>query len=282
MKEAYPVSILCSVLGVSRSGFYKWCHRIREIRNKASNKLSLLVRQVHRESGGTYGTRRMAKALHAHGISCGRCRARTLMRLAGVSVRCKRRFRITTDSDHNLPVAPNLLNRKFDVSSPNRFWVGDITYVWTSEGWLYLATVMDLFSRQIVGWSLQDRMTSKLVSDALLMAICRRKPSPGLIFHSDRGSQYCSSQFQDLLKAHKIISSMSRKGDCWDNAVMESFFGSLKSERINLKNYRTREAARQDIVAWIEMFYNAKRRHSYLGYVSPREFEKMQTLSLAV
>jgi transposase InsO family protein len=281
VKEAYPVSILCSVLGVSRSGFYKWCHKVREIRNKTSNKLSLLVRQVHRESGGTYGTRRMAKALHAHGIACGRCRARTLMRLAGVSVRYKRRFRITTDSDHNLPVAPNLLNRKFDVSSPNRFWVGDITYVWTSEGWLYLATVMDLFSRQIVGWSLQDRMTSNLVSDALLMAICRRKPSPGLIFHSDRGSQYCSLQFQDLLKVHRIISSMSRKGDCWDNAVMESFFGSLKSERINLKNYRTRETARQDIVAWIEMFYNAKRRHSYLGYVSPREFEKMQTLSLA-
>ena len=203
------------------------------------------------------------------------------MRLAGVSVKSKRRFRTTTDSDHNLPVAPNLLNRKFDVSSPNRFWVGDITYVWTAEGWLYLATVMDLFSRQIVGWSLQERMTSNLVSDALLMAVCRRKPSAGLIFHSDRGSQYCSLQFQDLLKAHKIISSMSRKGDCWDNAVMESFFGSLKSERINLKNYRTREAARQDIIAWIEMFYNAKRRHSYLGYVSPREFEKMQTLSLA-
>jgi len=281
VKEAYPVSVLCRVLGVSRSGFYKWCHKIRAIRNKANNKLSLLVRQVHRESGGTYGTRRMAKALHAHGISCGRCRARTLMRLAGVSVRGKRRFRITTGSDHALPVAPNLLNRKFNVSSPNRSWVGDITYVWTSEGWLYLATVMDLFSRQIVGWSLQDRMTSKLVSDALLMALCRRQPSPGLIFHSDRGSQYCSSQFQDMLKAHKIISSMSRKGNCWDNAVIESFFGSLKSERINFKNYKTREAAKQDIVAWIEMFYNAKRRHSYLGYVSPREFEKMQTLSLA-
>lgn len=275
------MSILCSVLGVSRSGFYKWRHKVREIRNKASNKLSLLVRQVHRESGGTYGTRRMAKALHAYGISCGRCRARTLMRLAGVSVKGKRRFRVTTDSNHNLPVAPNLLNRKFDVSSPNRFWVGDITYVWTSEGWLYLATVMDLFSRRIVGWSLQDRMTSKLVSDALLMAICRRKPLTGLIFHSDRGSQYCSPHFQDLLKAHKIISSMSRKGDCWDNAVMESFFGSLKSERINVKNYRTRGAAKQDIVVWIEMFYNSKRRHSYLGYVSPREFEKMQTLSLA-
>jgi putative transposase len=140
---------------------------------------------------------------------------------------------------------------------------------------------MDLFSRQIVGWSLQNRMTSKLVSDALLMAICRRRPSPGLIFHSDRGSQYCSSQFQDLLKAHKIVCSMSRKGDCWDNAVMESFFGSLKSERVTFRNYRTREEANQDIIEWIEMFYNSKRQHSYLGYMSPREFEKMRSLPLA-
>ncbi len=180
-----------------------------------------------------------------------------------------------------MPVAPNLLQRQFDVPEPNCAWVGDITYIWTSEGWLYLATVMDLFSRQIVGWSLQSRMTQKLVSDALLMAIWRRCPAPGLIFHSDRGSQYCSLYFQNLLKAHKIQSSMSRKGDCWDNAVMERFFGSLKSERINFRNYRTREAARQDIIAWIEMFYNSKRRHSYLGYVSPREFEKKRAVSMA-
>jgi len=212
------VSILCQVLHVSRSGFYNWLHKKNRQRRK-NGKLILLVRQLHRESDGTYGTRRMSKALQANGISCGRCRARTLMRLAGVSVKSKRRFRITTDSDHKLPVAPNLLNRQFDVSLPNRVWVGDITYIWTSKGWLYLATVMDLFSRQIVGWSLQNRMATKLVSNALVMALCRRHPSPDLIFHSDRGSQYCSSEFQDLLKAHEIVSSMSRKGDCWDNGV---------------------------------------------------------------
>jgi len=275
------VNVLCRVLDVSRSGFYNWLHRNKKPQRRENGKLILLVRQVHREADGTYGTRRMVKALHAHGVSCGRCRARTLMRVAGVSVTRKKKFRVTTDSNHNLPVAPNLLNRQFDVSLPNHSWVGDITYIWTSQGWLYLATVMDLFSRQIVGWSLQNRMTKKLVSDALLMAICRRQPSPGLIFHSDRGSQYCSSQFQDLLKEHKIICSMSRKGNCWDNAVMERFFCSLKSERVAFKNYRTREAAKQDIIEWIEMFYNSKRRHSYLGYVSPREYEKMQSLSLA-
>ena len=275
------MNVLCRVLDVSRSGFYNWLHRNKKPQRRENGKLILLVRQVNREADGTYGTRRMVKALHAHGISCGRCRARTLMRVAGVSVTRKKKFRVTTDSNHNLPVAPNLLNRQFDVSLPNHSWVGDITYIWTSQGWLYLATVMDLFSRQIVGWSLQNRMTKKLVSDALLMAICRRQPSPGLIFHSDRGSQYCSSQFQDLLKAHKIICSMSRKGNCWDNAVMERFFCSLKSERVAFKNYRTREAAKQDIIEWIEMFYNSKRRHSYLGYVSPREYEKMQSLSLA-
>ena len=280
-KKAYPVSLLCRVLGVSRSGYYTWQADSRKDYRQENDKLILLVRQIHQESDGTYGTRRMAKALRTHGITCGRCRTRTLMRLAGVKVKRKKRFRITTDSKHNLPVAPNLLQRQFDVSEPNCAWVGDITYIWTSEGWLYLATVMDLFSRQIVGWSLQSRMTQKLVSDALLMAIWRRRPAPGLIFHSDRGSQYCSSYFQGLLKVHKIQSSMSRKGDCWDNAVMERFFGSLKSERVAFRNYRTRETARQDIIAWIEMFYNSKRRHSYLGYVSPREFEKTRAQSMA-
>ena len=275
------MSLLCRVLRVSRSGYYTWQADSKKGYRQENGKLILLVRQVHQESDGTYGTRRMARALRSHGMACGRCRARTLMRLAGVRVKKKKRFRITTDSRHNLPVAPNLLQRQFDVPEPNCAWVGDITYIWTSEGWLYLATVMDLFSRQIVGWSLQSRMTQRLVSDALLMAIWRRCPAPGLIFHSDRGSQYCSLYFQNLLKAHKIQSSMSRKGDCWDNAVMERFFGSLKSERINFRNYRTREAARQDIVAWIEMFYNSKRRHSYLGYVSPREFEKKRAVAMA-
>jgi len=203
------------------------------------------------------------------------------MKLAGVSAKQKKKFKVTTDSKHNLPVAPNLLNREFEVATPDQVYVSDITYIWTSEGWLYLAIVLDLFSRQVVGWSLNSRMSRKLVMDALQMAIWRRRPASGLLFHSDRGSQYCSADFQKMLKQHKMISSMSRKGNCWDNAVAESFFGSLKTERVFFSNYTTRDEARKDIVDYIEMFYNSRRRHSYLGYVSPKEFEKRQLLKKA-
>ena len=202
-------------------------------------------------------------------------------KLAGVTAKQKKKFKATTDSKHNLPVAPNLLNRQFEVKEPDQVYVSDITYIWTSEGWLYLAVILDLFSRQIVGWSLNNRMTRKLIMDALRMAIWRRRPAPGLIFHSDRGSQYCSKDFQEMLKTHKMKSSMSRKGDCWDNAVAESFFGSLKTERVFFTNYKTREEARRDIVDYIEMFYNSKRRHSYLGYLSPKVFEEMWLLKKA-
>jgi len=203
------------------------------------------------------------------------------MRLAGVSAKQKKKFKVTTDSKHNLPVAPNLLNREFEVAEPDQVYVSDITYIWTSEGWLYLAIVIDLFSRQVVGWSLNSRMSRRLIMDALQMAIWRRRPASGLLFHSDRGSQYCSADFQKMLKQHKMISSMSRKGNCWDNAVAESFFGSLKTERVFFSNYTTRNEARKDIVDYIEMFYNSRRRHSYLGYVSPKEFEKRQLLKKA-
>jgi len=203
------------------------------------------------------------------------------MRLAGVSVKKRRKFRVTTHSKHNLPVAPNLLGRQFSVSEPNRIWAGDITYVWTVAGWLYLAVVMDLHSRQIIGWAMSERITKKLVMDALQMAIWRRRPAPGLLFHSDRGSQYCSHSFQRLLAANKMICSMSRKGNCWDNAVVEKFFGTLKTERVFFCHYRKRNEARADIMEYIEMFYNAKRRHSYLGYVSPKQFEEQHTFSLA-
>jgi len=191
------------------------------------------------------------------------------------------KFKATTDSKHNLPVAPNLLDREFAVAEPDRVWVADITYLWTSEGWLYLAVVLDLFHRQIVGWSMSNRINRKLVMDALRMGIWRRRPAPGLIFHSDRGSQYCSNDFQKMLKTHKMTSSMSRKGDCWDNAVAESFFGSLKTERVFFTNYKNREEARRDVFDYIEMFYNSKRRHSYLGYLSPKEFEEMWLLKEA-
>jgi len=197
------------------------------------------------------------------------------MKLAGVAAKQKKKFKVTTDSKHNLPVAPNLLNRQFEVNEPDKVYVSDITYIWTHEGWLYLAVVIDLFSRQVVGWSLNNRMTTKLIMDALRMAIWHRMPGRGLTFHSDRGSQYCSIVFQKMLKTHGMISSMSRKGNCWDNAVAESFFGSLKTERIFFTNYTTREIAKRDVVDYIEMFYNSNRRHSYLGYVSPKDFEKL-------
>lgn len=203
------------------------------------------------------------------------------MKLAGVKAKQKKRFKATTDSKHNLPVAPNLLDRNFEVSEPDCVYCADITYVWTAEGWLYLAIVLDLFSRQVVGWSMSNRIKKKLVIDALRMAIWRRSPEAGLVFHSDRGSQYCSNDFQQMLKNNAMVSSMSRKGNCWDNSVAESFFGKLKTERVFDSTYSTREEARRDIVDYIEMFYNSKRRHSYLGYLSPKEFEKKMSLKKA-
>ncbi len=203
------------------------------------------------------------------------------MNLAGVAAKQKKKFKVATDSKHNLPVAPNLLDRQFKVKEPDQFYVSDITYIWTQEGWLYLAVVIDLFSRQVVGWSMSSRMKTDLVINALTMARWRRHPGAGVFFHSDRGSQYCSKKFQKELKMYGMISSMSRKGNCWDNAIAESFFGSLKTERIFFVNYKTRENARRDIVDYIEMFYNSQRRHSYLGYISPKEFEKQQLLKKA-
>ena len=266
---------------LSRSGYYTWCKRGKSLRQRENERLIPVVRAAHKKSKGTYGARRIAEEIEAHGSTCGRTRAGTLMKLARVAAKQKKKFKATTDSKHNLPVAPNLLNRQFAVQGPDRVYVSDITYIWTHEGWLYLAVILDLFSRQVVGWSLSNRMTRELVMNALRMAIWRRRPAPGLIFHSDRGSQYCSNDFQNMLKTHGMVSSMSRKGNCWDNAVAESFFGSLKTERVFFSSYKTREDARKDIVDYIEMFYNSNRRHSYLGYVSPKEFEKMWLLKKA-
>jgi len=240
-----------------------------------------VVQEADRISKGTYGARRIAGEVEANGTPCGKTKAKTLMKLAGVSAKQKRKFKVTTDSRHKLPVAPNLLNREFNIAEPDKVYVSDITYIWTNEGWMYLAVILDLFSRQVVGWSLDMRMSRKLIMDALRMAVWRRQPVPGLLFHSDRGSQYCSDDFQKMLKNYGMVSSMSRKGNCWDNSVAESFFGSLKTERVFFENYKTREEARRDIVDYIEMFYNSRRRHSYLGNVSPREFEEMQLLKKA-
>jgi len=281
-KKAWPVRLMCKVLRLSPSAYYAWRKRPEPVRKQENKALIPRVREIHAQMRESYGTRRMADELCKRGADCGRDRARTLMRLADVRVKQKRKFRVTTDGNHHLPVAPNLLDRQFDVSEPNRAWVSDITYIRTVTGWLYLATVMDLFSRRIVGWSMDTSMTRKLVSDALLMAIWRRKPGKGLIHHSDRGSQYCSEDFQNIMTQHGMLCSMSRKGNCWDNAVMERFFRSLKSEQVCFARYQTPEDAKKDIVDYIEMFYNSRRAHSYLGYLSPNEYERLhQSLPLA-
>ena len=278
VRKAYPLYLLCKVMCVSRSGYYSWHNRGQSARDQERMQLIPKVRAIHKKSRSTYGKRRIAEELQSEGISCGEHKASTLMKLAGVQVKQKKKFKATTNSKHNLPVSPNLLKREFDVSQPNITWVGDITYIWTEEGWMYLAVVIDLYSRRVVGWSINNRMTKQLVMDAILMAIWRRKPAPGLLFHSDRGRQYCSRAFQKLLKTHGIRSSMSRKGDCWDNAVAESFFGTLKSETVFGERFETRVQARRQLIDYIEMFYNSQRRHSYLGYLTPMEFEKKLVL----
>ena len=227
----------------------------------------------HKASDRTYGSPRVHEDLQEQGIRCGRKRVARLMRENGIRAKQARRFKATTDSDHNDPVAPNLLDREFHVDVPDRVWVADLTYIWTREGWLYLAVILDLFSRRVVGWSMSKRITSQLTLEALSVALWIRKPSPGLLHHSDRGSQYTCGDYRDVLDEHGVLCSMSRKGDCWDNAVAESFFKTLKVERVNDRDYWTREEAQTDIIDYIERFYNRKRRHSYLGYVSPVKYE---------
>jgi len=266
---------------VSRSGYYSWEKRGKSARDQERERLIPKVKEIHKTSRKTYGSRRIAKELESTGTRCGKHKAGTLMKLAGVEAKQRKKFKATTDSKHTMPVAPNLLKRQFAVQTRDLVWVGDITYIWTTEGWLYLAVVIDLYSRRVVGWSINKRMTKQLVKDALLMAIWRRKPSPGLIFHSDRGSQYCSREFRKLIKEYGIKSSMSRKGDCWDNAVAESFFGTLKLELVFWEKYITRGQAKRSIVDYIEMFYNSNRRHSYLNYMTPLEHENLWLLKKA-
>lgn len=257
---------------VGRSSYYEWRGR-RGRYCPEEEQLKLQAKAMFEGSHGTYGSRRMASALQGQGLPVGRHKARRLMRETGLVVRRKKLFKLTTNSRHHYPVAPNLLDRQFDVAEPDRAWVADITYLWTAEGWLYLAVVLDLYSRRVVGWALKERMTAALVTEALLMALWRRKPAAGLIHHSDRGSQYACTEYQQVLKDHGAVCSMSRKGNCWDNAVMERFFGSLKRERTDLRLYATRDELKADVIDYIEMFYNSRRLHSYLGYVSPADYE---------
>ena len=244
-------------------------------RHLSDDAVLVHIKALHAQSGGSYGWPRICKALQASGIRVGKERVQKLMQLHGIRGKGKKRFRVTTDSNHTLPISPNLLNREFTVSVPDRVWAGDITYIATDEGWLFLAVVIDLFSRQVVGWSLQETMTRGIVIDALRMAWFKRHPhkDSGLMFHSDRGSQYASGDFRDTLKEYGITSSMSRKGDCWDNACSETLFGSLKVERLHGQRFKTRRQAKDEIVAWL-LWYNSTRLHSTLGYVSPVEFEK--------
>ena len=261
---------------MSRSGFYDYQSRQAHPKIDAEEVMLLArVKAIAVATRSSYGSRRMAKALQEEGFAVGRVKARRLMKEAGVQVkRAKRRAPVTTDSRHGYEVAPNLLARHFDVDASDLAWVGDITYVWTAEGWLYVSTLLDLYSRKVVGWAMSSRINTTLVKDALEMALGRRRPSSGLIHHSDRGSQYASHAYRDLLKAHGIECSMSGKGDCLDNAVAERFFGSLKREWTSHRDYATRQEARDDIMAYIELFYNSTRKHSYLGYVSPNDYEK--------
>jgi putative transposase len=274
-QNTYPISLQCRVLGVRRQGYY---HYRRHTENKPVDpehqEMLEWIQTLAKACDDTYGSRRMKKAMNCLGYPISRSKARKLMKEANVAVRHRKKYKVTTNSNHKQPVFENLVQRQFEVPQTDQVYAADVTYIWTQEGWLYLAVVIDLCSRQIVGWSMSSRMKAQLVCDALQMAIWRRRPDAGLIHHSDRGSQYASQAFRQLLKKHGIKGSMSRKGDCWDNAVVESFFGSLKQERVHWRNYQTRYEAQQDILNYISVFYNNYRLHSTLGHMSPDNYEK--------
>lgn len=268
---------MCRVLGVSRSGFYAWRSRDASAAEVRRKELAGEVKAIHADVKARYGSPRMHAELVGRGHACSVNFVAEVMREAGIAAKTKRKFRQTTDSNHGLPVAENVLDRAFDPEEPNASWVADVTYIPTREGWLYLAVVEDLFSRRIVGWSMDATMTSRLVVDALEMALARRLKGPsssGLVAHSDRGSQYASEHYQRRLRDERIECSMSRRGNCWDNAPMESFFASLKKELVHDEDYATRAEARASIFEYIEAFYNRVRRHSALGYVAPDEYER--------
>lgn len=268
----------CRVLRVSTAGYHE--HFVRRAcaaqrRQLSDDALLVHIKAIHAQTRASYGWPRMCKELLARGIRVGKERVRKLMQLHGIRAKGKRRFKLTTDSNHGLPVAPNLLDRQFEVAEPDKVWAGDITYIATDEGWLFLAVVIDLFSRQVLGWSLRPDMTREIVIDALRMAWFKRHPDrhAGLIFHSDRGSQYASGDFRDVLAEYGITASMSRRGNCWDNACSETLFGSLKVERVHGQRFMTRRQAKDEVIDWV-LWYNRARLHSTLSYVSPMQFEK--------
>jgi len=271
----YPVTLLCHVLQVTRSGYYAWRQCPQSARAQEDQRLLTHITTAHTASKQTYGSPRIHAQLRQQGETCGRHRVARVMQAAGLVAKHRRKFRATTNSAHDLPVAENVLDRRFTPTAPNQVWVGDITYIPTGEGWLYLATIMDLASRRIVGWAMSVRIDRALVGAALTDAVGRRHPGTGVIHHSDRGSQYASTDDQAFLAQHGFIPSMSRKGNCWDNAPMESFFHSLKVEWLHDQTFRTRDAARQAIFTFIEVWYNRQRLHSTLGYRSPEQYERL-------
>jgi putative transposase len=273
-RSAWPLSWLCSALGVSRSGFHAWLTRRPSPHAVEDERIARRVRASFLASDRTYGARRVWHDVLAEGIHCGLHRIERLMRQQGLRARPRRRGLPLDKGQRGGYASANILDRRFDAEQPNQKWIADFTYIWTAEGWLYVGAVIDLFSRRVVGWSMSATMTAQLVADALVMAIWRRGRPKALLHHSDQGSQYSSEQFQRLMADHGITCSISRSGNVWDNAAMESFFSSLKTERVARKVYRTRNAARADVFDYIERFYNPRRRHSAIGYLSPMEFEQ--------
>lgn len=270
----FSITALCRAMQVSVSGYYAWKKRLPSAQQQANQQLTEQIKTVYRDSDQTYGSPRVYHELKAQGIACSQKRIARLMRLSHLYAVTARRFVVTTDSNHALPIAENLLDREFTVATPNARWSADITYIWTSEGWLYLAVMLDLFSRRVIGWAMGETLERSLVLAALDMAVKGRQPRTGLLCHSDRGSQYASGDYQDALQKARVTCSMSRKGNCWDNAPTESFFATLKRELVHRRRFASRDEARSAVFAWIETWYNRKRRHSTLGYLSPEAFER--------
>lgn len=272
-RSAFRVTKMCQVLEVSRSAYYAYRRRPKSLRERDNERLVENITEIYQRSRRRYGSPRITAALHDQGLVCGHNRVARLMRQNDIVAKRKRRFKVTTHSQHKLPVAPNLVDRQFSADAPDQLWVSDITYIRTLQGWLYLAAILDVYSRQIVGWSMNSFLGQELVLKALRKALGRRQPAQGLIFHSDRGSQYASQSVRELLAERTFRQSMSGKGNCYDNAIMESFFATLKTELIYDETYHTRAQARQSVFEYIEVFYNRFRKHSALGYLSPAQFE---------
>ena len=272
----YSIQKMCQILKVSHSGYYQWLNRGESRHKKKDTELKEKIKTIYGQHQKRYGSPRIFKELRSQEIRCSQKRVERLMREMGIKAIHKRQFKVTTKSDHNYPVAPNILDRNFQADAPNQKWVTDITYIRTFEGWMYLAAVMDLYSRKIVGWAMSKTMTATLATTALEMAILRRHPLKGLLHHSDRGVQYASNDYQELLKKHGMICSMSRKGNCWDNAAIESFFSTLKAECVTGKIYLTRAQAQREIFEYIEIYYNRKRRHSAIGNMIPEFYENQR------